>query len=179
MLDEIIPRLWEGNDDAYEKTKNRTGWSWLRAAKYGPGGHKEILGYTTPGAPPGPNYLWIRKGNLLALNILDLDDPEMIPEELIWKGLDFIHERLEAGDKVLVACNSGHSRSASLILMYLRAIGEMPYPVHKAMNLFRKFYPPYSPASGMKFWTMKLWNQLENKYANTSREIAENGCRQS
>ena len=175
MLDEIIPRLFEGNDEAYEKVKGRSGWSWLRAAKYGPGGHAQTLGYHTLSAPSGPNYLWVRKGNLLALNILDLDDPEMIPEELIFKGLDFIHERMDAGDKVLVACNSGHSRSASLVLMYLRTIGEMPYPVHKAMNLFKKFYPPYSPAAGMKYHTLHLWNQLENKYADHSGTVVENG----
>jgi hypothetical protein len=163
-MEEIIPRLFEGNDEAYEKTKGRAGWSYLRAAKYGPGGHKEILGYSTPGAPPGKNYLWVRKGNLLALNILDLDDPEMIPEELIFKGLDFIHERLAAGDKVLVACNFGHSRSASLVLMYLRAIGEMPHAVGTSMKLFKKFYPTYSPNHGMEFWTRKLWNELKDKY---------------
>jgi len=177
MLDEIIPRLFEGNDEAYERVKGRSGWSWLRAAKYGPGGHAQTLGYHTLSAPSGPNYLWVRKGNLLALNILDLDDPEMIPEELIFKGLDFIHERMDAGDKVLVACNSGHSRSASLVLMYLRTIGEMPYPVHKAMNLFKKFYPPYNPAAGMKYHTFHLWNQLENKYARTIEETPENGSR--
>jgi hypothetical protein len=168
-MEEIIPRLFEGNDEAYEKTKGRAGWSYLRAAKYGPGGHKEILGYSTPGAPPGKNYLWVRRGNLLALNILDLDDPEMIPEELIFKGLEFIDERMQAGDKVLVACNSGHSRSASLVLIYLRTIGEMPYPVGKAMKLFKKFYPPYSPSHGMEFHTRHLWNTLENIYARPAR----------
>src|ERR1039458_10384189 len=87
-MEEIYKKLvYVGDDLDYEKIAHREGWSALRCAKYGPGGHKEILGYTSPGAPKGPNYLWATKGkNLMALNLLDLTDPAMVPFSAIKHG---------------------------------------------------------------------------------------------
>lgn len=105
-MEEVINRLYVGGDKDYERLQSRPGWSFLRCCKEGPGGHRALLGYHTLAAPKGANYLWVRRGNVMALNLLDLDDPAYISEEMIKKGLDFIEERLNAGDKVLVACNA-------------------------------------------------------------------------
>src|ERR1035437_10061401 len=105
-MEEIYPRIYVGGDEDYLKVRGKEGYSWLRCAKYGPDGHKELLGYETPGAPSGPNYLFFRKNkHLMALNLLDLNDPNMVPfDGCIKVGLDFVKERWDAGDKVSICC---------------------------------------------------------------------------
>lgn len=157
---EVIDRLYVGDDVLYEKLAGKPGWSFLRPIKFGPGGHKELLGYTTNGAPKGPNYLQVRRGNLLALNILDTDDPDMIPDEAIDLGLKFLKERYDAGDKVLSACNAGHTRGPTMMLMFLRAIGEMPDSFVASERKFRTLYPPYDPGVGMRAHARARWKSL-------------------
>jgi hypothetical protein len=160
-MEETINRLYVGGDRDYEKLQGRAGWSFLRTCKEGPGGHRSLLGYTTLGAPKGANYLWIRRGNVMALNLLDLDDPAYISEEMVKKGLEFIDERLNAGDKVLVACNAGHSRGPSMALMYMRRIGELPDGFRNGYRIFKTLYPKYDPGQGMLHFVKSHYNALK------------------
>lgn len=158
-MEKLLPNLelYVGGDKDFEKIAHGSGWSALRCCKYGPGGHQQTLGYTTLAAPKGPNYLWVRKGNLLALNLLDLDDPFFISPEMMQKGLDFIDERLKAGDKILTACNEGRSRGPTTALLYLRRIGEMPYHFVSAERVFKTLYPPFLPGIGMRQFAKMTW----------------------
>jgi len=166
---EVIKRLFVGGDEQYEKVKDKPGWSWLRAAKYGPGGHQQTLNYHTLAAPPGKDYLWVRRGNLFAMNLIDVDDPAFIPDELLRKGLEFINERMNAGDKVFVGCNSGHSRGPTMAFLYLRTIGELDQPFNRAKHIFKTIYPPFDEGSGMEFHARRLWDELKGIYAITRR----------
>jgi hypothetical protein len=165
-VEEIITRLYVGGDKDYERVKDNAGWSFLRAAKYGPGGHQQTLGYHTPGAPPGKNYLWVRKGNLLALNLIDIDDPQFIPDELLRKGIEFLQERMAAGDKVLSACNAGHNRGPTMAMLYMRSVGELPQPYNRAKKIFHTIYPPLSQDHGMEFHARRLWDEIAPKGTN-------------
>jgi hypothetical protein len=164
MYEQIIDRLYIGDDAGYEKIKGKDGWSCLRCCKDGPGGHKELLGYHTLGAPKGPDYLWYRKNkHLMALNIIDLEDPSFVPVPAIEEGIAFVTERMNAGDKVLVACNSGHSRSPSITMLYMRSVGELPQPINRAKKIFKTLYPPYDPAHGIDFRVHELWDEIAPK----------------
>jgi len=166
-MEEVYKNVYVGDDNDYLKITHRENWSALRCCKFGPGGHKEILGYTTNAAPKGKNYLWATKGNnLMALNLLDLDDPNMIPFDAIKHGLDFVKQRLEAGDKVLIACNSGHSRGPTTGLMFLRAIGDMPHHFVKSETIYKTLYPKYDPGMGMRQTARTHWTDLENSEIN-------------
>ena len=154
---EIIKNLFIGDDASYERLKNNKGWSFLRCCKEGAGGHRQTLNYHTPGAPVGPNYLWVKRGNLLALNILDLEDPKMIPDELFDKGLKFIDDRMKAGDKVLVACNQGHSRSVGMVMLYLRSIGELPQSFARAKHIFKTIYSKEDIGKGIETHVRQRW----------------------
>jgi hypothetical protein len=156
-MEEIIPRLYVGNDQDYENNKDREGFCFVRCCKYGPGGHQQTLGYHTLAAPEGKNKYTVRRGNLLALNILDLDDPNFIPKDMIDSALSFIGEKLGEGKKVLVACNHGHSRGPSIALMYLRSIGEMPHSFVWAEKIYRVLYPEYNPNQGIRQWLRMNW----------------------
>lgn len=166
---EVIDRVYCGGDNEYERVKGNPGWSFLRCCKEGPGGHRQTLGYTTLGAPKGINYLWIRKGHRMALNILDIDDSDLkVPDEAVNKGLEFANERYRAGDKLLIACNEGHTRGPLMCMAFLRTIGELPQEFTQAEKVFRTLYPKYDPGRGVRSDIRKRWDGLKDKYAGIS-----------
>jgi hypothetical protein len=159
---EIYSRVFVGGDSDYERVKGKEGWSWIRCCKYGVDGHKDLLGYLTPGAPKNKDYYFYRKNShLLALNLLDLDDPAMIPFECIKASLDFAKERWDAGDNVGFFCNSGRSRGPSNGLAFLRSLGDFPYWFQKSEHIFKTIYPKYSPGQGIREKMKDWWVQLD------------------
>lgn len=164
-MEEVYDKLYVGSDYDYAMIAAKPGWSCLRCCKYGIGGHQDILGYTTLAAPKGPHYLWAqskRKGgdHLLALNMLDLDDPNFFDPGMIGLGLQYITDRIASGEKVLVACNKGKSRAPSMALMYLRSIGELPHHFIKAEDMFHTIYPEYEPGIGIRQFARSNWHEL-------------------
>jgi len=158
-MEEIIKGLYLGSDADVPKAKER-GYSQLAACKDGPDGHRAMLGYDTMAAPKGKEYLFARRGNWLALNLIDHDDPTMIPWEVIETGLKFIAEQMNAGNKIFVHCNAGVSRSPSLVMMYLRSVGELPESLREAFKIFKALYPKADPQPGMRYHLMTRWRTL-------------------
>ncbi len=168
---EVIDRVYCGGDADYERARSNSGWSFLRCCKEGPNGHRQLLGYHTQGAPKGPHYLWVRKGNVMAVNSLDIDDTEAglkIPDEAIDKGLAFANERYKAGDKILIACNQGQSRGPSMCMAFLRTIGELPNDFLRSEKIFETLYPKYDPGRGVRSAIRRRWDDLKDKYAGVS-----------
>lgn len=162
---EIIDRLYSGGNEAYSRVAGKPGWSWLRCCKEdGPDCHRQVVGYKTLAAPHNSEYLAARRGKLMALNLIDVDDPSLIPTELIDKGLAFIHERMQAGDKVMVACNSGMHRGPSMAMAYMRTVGEMPQRFKRAQYIFKTLYPKYDPKDGMTLKLKDMWDELKDKF---------------
>lgn len=160
-MEQIIPNLYVGGDTDYERIEGRVGFSFLRCCKYGPGGHQQTLGYKTLGAPKGPNYLSAAAQSRLALNFIDVDDHNLIPKEMVLKGIRYIDSRVKAGDKVLVACNKGHSRGPITMMLYLRAIGELPGNFHAGERTFRTLYPEYDPGQGARQFARMHWDEFD------------------
>lgn len=161
-MENIIPRLYVGNDEAYLKVEHNKEFHTLRCCKYGPGGHQETLGYSTLGAPKGPNYLSVERPNRMALNFIDPHDPNLIPVDMIVKGLEYIDKQLKAGGKVLVACNAGHSRGPTTALLYLRSIGELAGNFISSEKIFRTLYHKYDPGIGARTFARSHWDYFEN-----------------
>jgi len=161
MANEIINRLFIGDDEDYEKRKDRPGYSYLRACRDHDGGHRDVLGYTGRAAPKDKDYFFVRPTeNHMALNLVDADEPHYIRDEVINPALAFIQERMDAGDKVLVACNRGKSRSPSIVLLYLRSIRELPMGSHNGIALFKKLYPKYDPGPGMLIYVKSNYSRM-------------------
>ena len=161
-MEQIYDNVWVGDDTDYEKIESNKDWRSVRMCKYGPGGHQQTLGYTTPGAPKGKNYLSVEAGNRIAINIIDMQDPNMIPFECIKLGLDYAKKQLEDGKKVLFACNSGHSRGPSTGLAFLRSIGDMPHNFHKSETIYHTLYRKYEPGMGMRQQLRSHWSELQD-----------------
>jgi predicted protein tyrosine phosphatase len=159
-MEEVIKNLWLGSDEDVPEAKKR-GYARLCVCKDGPDSHRSMLGYTTLGAPLDHNYLVARKGDVMALNIIDHPDPKMIPEEALLTGITFIHDMLSKGKKVFVHCNQGISRSPTLVMMYLRTIGELDQDYPRAKKIFDTLYPKHDPGKGMAYHARALWDYLK------------------
>lgn len=161
---EVAPNLFVGNgtdlmmvDDGAKGIKD--GWFVVTAAKEP--WHRELLGYTTRGAPKDhPEYLMAERPRRLFLNLVDVDDPAFIREEIVTKALVDIDTALERGDKVLIHCNQGQSRAPMLALMWLhrqleQSGGEITYD--DAVEQFRAIYPSFAPSKGMEGYARAHW----------------------
>jgi protein-tyrosine phosphatase len=123
--------------------------------------HRQLLGYAGRAAPKThPEYLFARRERRLYLNIVDADDPNYIPKEIIDEALAFIEEGIRSGENVLVHCNQGESRSPSIGLLYLaaRANSISSVSLQAAEIDFRRIYPRYSPKAGMRGFLLRHWN---------------------
>ena len=156
---EIHPNLYVGHQGDFEyQVKGREGWAVVHACKepY----HRELLGYTTKGAPKGhPEYLVAVRGDRLFLNLVDVKDPAFVHVELVEKAIAFIHEKLTAGKKVLVHCNQGESRGPGIAFLYLlRHTAVLPKTsLNVALETFRTMYPAFYPGAGIAGYIAAHW----------------------
>jgi len=156
---EICPNLFIGAQDDYEfQVRGLLGWRVVHACKepY----HRRELGYTSRGAPKNhPEYLIARRENRLILNLVDADDPNYIPKEIIDVALQFINTGLADSSKVLVHCNKGESRSPSIGLLYLAIYTDkLPQEFALAEQSFREIYPFYNASFGMRGFLVRNWD---------------------
>jgi hypothetical protein len=156
---EVHPRLFVGSQDDYERrVRHEQGWCVVHACKdpY----HREALGYSgRAAAKTHPEYLIVRRGDRLILNLVDAADPAYIPEEIMDAALSFIEASLHADRPVLVHCNQGHSRAPSIALLYLRAHTARfaSTEFESAEHGFREIYPAYRPAAGVQGFLRSHW----------------------
>lgn len=158
---EIYPNLFVGHQGDYEyQVKGQDGWAVVHACKepY----HRQLIGYRTRGAPKDhPEYFFAERGNRLYLNLVDAPNPAYIPKEIIDKAIEFIHEKLSEGLKVLVHCNQGESRSPGIAFLYLlRETDVLPQTsLDAALAKFRLIYPAFSPSRGISGFIAANWEE--------------------
>ncbi|MDZ7721057.1 MAG: dual specificity protein phosphatase [Balneolaceae bacterium] len=123
--------------------------------------HRQALGYSGRGAPKDhPEYLMAKRGNRLILNLVDAKDPAFISKEIIDEALSFIDEQLSNGQKVLVHCNQGQSRSPGIGLLYLAKEGIIKNRSFKeALTEFEEIYPGMNMAGGMRGFLVGYWDE--------------------
>jgi hypothetical protein len=163
---EVYNNLFVGDQNDYEfNVSKQDGWAVVHACKepY----HRQELGYRSLGAPKDhPEYLVARRGHRLLLNIVDANDPSFFAKEMISQALDFIDEALSSGQKVLVHCNQGESRSPSIALLYLAArAGAIPKEsIDEAEKKFISLYPLYNPKPGLREHLRQNWLYYLNRH---------------
>jgi predicted protein tyrosine phosphatase len=156
---EIHRSLFIGSEVDYEsQVRPQPGWWVVHACKepY----HRQLLGYSGRAAPKNhPEYLLAHRDKRLYLNLIDADDPNYIPKEIIDAALAFVGEGVRSGGRVLVHCNLGESRSPSIGLLYLaaRESAISTNSLSEAEADFRRIYPRYNPKGGMRGFLMRHW----------------------
>lgn len=160
---EIVKNLYIGSQDDYElNVKFQTDWFVIHACKepY----HRQALGYTGRAvANTHPEYLIAERGNRLILNLVDVADPKYIAKEIIDKAIASIDKNREIKN-VLVHCNQGMSRSATIGLLYLHHVGIISTDNFKeAEKEFLQLYPNHNPANGMRIFAETHWGDYRAK----------------
>ncbi|MEX2437617.1 MAG: dual specificity protein phosphatase [Candidatus Paceibacterota bacterium] len=163
-MTEIHPNLFIGNKNDYEfKLINQEGWSVVHACKepY----HRQALGYSGQGAPKDhPEYLMAKRGNRLILNLVDVENPAYIANEIMDEALEFIDQSLNDGRKVLVHCNQGMSRSPGIGLLYSAKEGIINNrSFEEALAEFEEIYPGINMAGGMRGFLEGNWGDYMNQ----------------
>jgi predicted protein tyrosine phosphatase len=124
--------------------------------------HRQALGYTGRAvANTHLEYLIAERADRLILNLVDVADPKYIAQEIIDKAIATIDENIE-NRNVLVHCNQGMSRSATIGLLYFHHAGIINTDNFKeAEEEFLKLYPNYNPANGMRVFAETHWNDYK------------------
>lgn len=158
---EICRNLFVGPREDYESgVAHQEGWWVVHAAKepY----HRRAVGYT--GAEPEashPEYLFAQRGHRLMLNLIDAPVPVDIPKGIFDVAISFVHEGLVSGAKVLIHCDQGLSRSASIGLLYLRChTNKCPSEdFEQAERIYACIYPPFNPGKAIRCFLSKHWKE--------------------
>ncbi len=101
----------------------------------------------------------VKGKNAIAVNLVDADDPKYFKVGIFKQLVRLIADKIKMGEEVTIVCNMGKSRSASLGLLYLAAIGEITKESYKkAKQDFIKLYPSYSPGRGISIFLDNTWN---------------------
>jgi hypothetical protein len=160
-MKQIINRLYVGDEEDAPKALEQ-GFAVASMCKECPVGHRAMVGYTTLGAPSGEGYYHAQKGKHFTANLIDVENPDFIPEDVINPALDFIKKYYDKGDKVLIHCEQGRSRGPTTCMMFLRSIGEFPYSFKVSYKIFKTLYPKLDPGKGIEIYARRHWNELEN-----------------
>lgn len=157
---EIYNKLFVGNELDYQNNvKNFDGWAVVHACKepY----HRQAVGYSGRAcAKSHPEYLLAHRGNHLMLNLVDVDNPDWVSPIIVDEAINFVDASLNQGMNVLIHCNQGMSRSAGLGLLYLAHIGQFhDMDFMAAETQYKKIYPYYHPAGGIRGYCVKDWNK--------------------
>lgn len=164
---EVHPNLFVGAQIDYESNPFAfREWAVIHACKepY----HRQALGYSGRAvSKTHPEYLIARRPNRLILNLIDVENSQYIPDEIMDASIAFIHASLAAEQLVLVYCNQGLSRSPSIAMLYLATYTErLPKAsFEEATRLFIQMYPPFAPAGG-------VYGFLRNRWVSWSSDVS-------
>lgn len=125
--------------------------------------HRDLLGYTTRGAPKGdPEYLYALRGNELALNLVDSPKREYISDECFIKAAHYLNEwHGDDGGPVLVHCNQGHSRGPGVVFydMIQHDMFDTCADFEEAVEHFiDNYYTDFNPGNGVREFLKETFN---------------------
>lgn len=145
----ILNELYVGNEIDYRAMECKC-WRFVLAAKEP--WHREALQYTSRSAPKdSTEYLYAIRDNKLILNMVDAPSGLFFDKGMIDTALEYIGNGLKEGKTVMIACNKGESRSASLGLLYLIKTGHIKGETLEDCEAeYLKIYPEYNPGKGIR-----------------------------
>lgn len=153
---EISENIYIGGSSVYEENKNKEDMNFINACKY-----PYWVEYSNKRCTNG---LYGYDKNRLICNLVDANDINYIPKEIIEECIEFIEKSIRDGKKILINCNQGVSRSATIGLIYLIKNDKISGENFKEIiENYKKIVPRYNPNFGMlnyaKNYYLKLYNE--------------------
>lgn len=160
-MKEIDKNLFVGNLNDYENNQFDNDYYFVQACKEPC--HRKALGYTGRSANENhPEYLIAYRERKIILNMIDPPTGKYFENIMFESSLAFINENLEKGNKVLIHCNQGISRSPSIGLLYLATKGKIRNENFiVAEQDFKKLYPDYAPSGIKEFLSLNWQNYFK------------------
>lgn len=168
-MKEVIKNLFIGNEhDYYNTADSEDNFSYVLAAKNP--FHKDFVGYEGKSCDKShPEYLWAYSKNKLILNMVDAPSSLFFDKSMVDETLKFIEEELFKGRYVLIACNKGESRSASLGLLFLIKQGHIKGETLEDCEAeFLKLYPQYNPGKGIREFVKEHFQEYRQFLSNNA-----------
>lgn len=168
--------LYLGNMYDYEDIRDVRSWSALHCCKVPY--HQELVGYSKNLSPEHPYYKCISVGNRMALNIVDMDRFDRrylgFNKDMFKEAFDFLDHELERGQKVLVHCNEGLSRSPMILLLYLCYKGYNGYNYLDFETAYRKFLNENNVMINARLGIFETVKNLWDDFAKEGLKIRKN-----
>ena len=170
-MKEIFKNLYVGNQDDFNMIDDEAFSLCLCAKTF----HKlyarldgaDYDGYSGNMANTESEYLVADRpeNHMIVFNMIDVDSPKFFSPMIFEKALKFITKEIGSGRKVLVCCNQGKSRSASIALMWLisktNLIADLKVDTFEELEYnYRKVYPDYEPKEGVRYYVKGLFEEL-------------------
>src|SRR5699024_11276592 len=97
-------------------------------------------------------------------NLSYYDEYGFMIDYIINELIKFIDDELAKGQRVVLVCNQGKSRSASIGLMYMLHKGCFKgyQTFFNVMQAYKEVYPDYEPKFGMMKATERYWEECKN-----------------
>ena len=128
--------------------------------------HKLIVGYKKNLSPDHPEYLIAKRPEvkIISANLIDVQKDGFVSDYIINEIIQFIDDELAKGQRVVLVCNQGKSRSASIGLMYMLHKGCFKgyRTFFNIMEAYKEVYPDYEPKFGMMKATERYWEECKN-----------------
>jgi protein-tyrosine phosphatase len=151
---EIDKGVYIGNCSDYEFNKDKQDMNFINACKYPY--WKEYVGNHCN------NGLYAYENNRLICNLVDADDVNYIPKEIINECVGFIEKSVSAGKNILINCNEGRSRSATIGLIYLIKNNKINGDnFAEVMEKYKEIVPRFEPNLGMLSYASNYFNNLK------------------
>lgn len=172
---EVYPNLYVGSEQDETSLRGQPGWYFIHACKepY----HRQALGYSGRAvAKSHPEYLIAKRQGRLILNLVDANDPNYIPADIIDAALIAIKDNIQHS-KILLHCNQGHSRSPGIAFLFLlrhTTILEKT-DISSALSSFRSIYPNFNPARGIAEYIHINWHLYVQENLPPMQPIEEQG----
>lgn len=158
---EVFKNLYVGNEADCSLARFK-GMAVIHACKFPC--HRAAVGYKNSLPSAHPNYLILENGSNLFLNMVDMEQ-ELLPKythPIVRTALSFIHKNI-GSQNILIHCNQGQSRSASLALLYLACFGLIANSTFESACFdFKKLYPLFLPGLGIAKYMHRNWTDLMN-----------------
>lgn len=123
--------------------------------------HRRAVGYVGSLAKNHPEYLMREEADDLWLNLIDPPVP-LFQAETFLRFLAFAGAHYDRGAAVLIHCNQGESRSASLALLllakHLHALPENTYDA--ARSAYEALDGSYRPGAGIARFLSEQWSVI-------------------
>lgn len=160
---EIAQNIFTGTEQDFYAIQGQQNWATLHCCKNP--FHCDFVGYKCSLPPNHPDYALKRKGNEMALNLVDMNTFSEnyldFNEKMFRTAFEFLDEYRKNGYRILIHCNQGESRGPTMAMFYASYCGLFENKNFiETVSKFKGIYPRYNPKKNIYYTTQSLWGKF-------------------